>query len=403
MRVMLLDVNYDYSSTGKIVRDLHLGLESNGHLVSCLYGRGIKTNTINVKKISSIIEVGFHAALTRITGLTGIFSPFATKKLIYEIERFKPDLIHFHELHGYYINIFQIINYVKLNKIPVLWTFHCEFMYTGKCGHALECNRWQDKCGNCPQLKKYPKSLVFDQTSFMLDQKKEIFKNWDQFGIVAPSNWLARRIGYSFLGSKDVKTIYNGIDMSVFYPRSKKELRIKHGLKTKYVLLAIAPSLLSDDKGGKWILELASRLIHEDITFIMIGVDNPNLISAPNIIAHSKIKDLDLIAEFYSLSDFTLLTSRKETFSLVCAESLACGTPIIGFDAGAPSEVAPPGFGCFVKYGNIVKLHHTVMESLTNTSDFMHPSECFTFVNNNYSKEQMIDRYISEYKDLLKK
>lgn len=401
MRVLQIDVNYDDSSTGKIVKDLQIGLESYQHQVRCCYGRDTKNSPSNAIKISSNIEVNVHAALTRMTGLTGIYSPVATKRLIAEIEEFKPDIIHLHELHGYYINIYQIIQYLKSRQIPVVWTFHCEFMYTGKCGHAHECNRWQDKCGSCPQLSEYPRSLLLDYTALMLRQKQEAFEDFDLLKIITPSNWLAQRVRQSFLRNKNIDTIYNGIDVEIFRPMEAATLRAKHEIKTSHVLLAIAPNLLSEAKGGEWVLELARRMRKDDVTFIMIGVDDPAAISAPNIIALPRISDKEVIAEYYSLADFTLLTSKKETFSLICAESLACGTPIIGFDAGAPTEVAPPGFGNFVNYGDIDLLHEAVKSALANRPNHKSGTDCFEFAKRNYSKERMIESYMTEYKLLL--
>lgn len=401
MRILQLDVNYDDSSTGKIVKDLQTGLERRQHQVKCCYGRGPNRASLNAAKISLNLEVTIHAALTRITGLTGAFSPLATRSLIAEIEEFKPDVVHLHELHGYYINVYQIVRYLKSHQIPVVWTFHCEFMYTGKCGHAHECNRWQVNCGSCPQLNEYPKSFIFDRTALMLRQKKEIFEDFEHLKIITPSGWLAQRVRQSFLRNSNIDVIYNGIDIDIFRPADATMLRAKHKIKTKHVLLSIAPDLLSEAKGGGWVLALARRMKEDDVTFVMVGVDDPSEITAPNVVAIPKVTDKKTIAQYYSMADFTLLTSKKETFSLVCAESLACGTPIIGFDAGAPNEVAPPGYGHFVKYGNIGDLCDSVKGAFADRSNYKSRMECFEFAKRNYSKEQMVESYLAEYKILL--
>lgn len=401
MRILQVDVNFDDSSTGKIVKDLQEGLEKQGHQVECCYGRDTKKSPSRAIKISSNAEVYVHAALSRVTGFTGVFSPIATINLINQIERFRPDVVHLHELHGYYININQLIGYLKNKGIPVLWTFHCEFMYTGKCGHAYECDRWMMDCGKCPQLGEYPKSIYFDQTSRMLQWKKDVFNEFDKLKIAAPSKWLAQRIGRSFLKNKYITTVYNGIDTAIFKPRDSAGLKVKHDIKTSHILVSVAPNLLSERKGGRWILELARKMEDDDVTFIMIGVEDASVVNIPNVICLPRIDNKVLLSEYYALADFSLLTSKKETFSLVCAESLACGTPIIGFESGAPSEVAPPGYGVFVNYGDIDSLCNEVKSALTNRSAFKTSDQCALFAKENFGKDVMINAYLSEYVGLI--
>ncbi|WP_197457445.1 glycosyltransferase [Crenobacter luteus] len=399
---MQIDVNYDHSSTGMIVKDLQFGLEAKGHQVLVCFGRevaGLKSAAI---RIAPKWEVYAHAALTRLTGWTGNFSPVATRKCIEYIEAFKPDVVHLHELHGYFINYRVLIEYLKRKGMPVVWTFHCEFMYTGKCGYSYDCERWKAECGNCPQVTSYPASLYFDKTHEMLQQKKKMFTDFDRLKIIAPSKWLADRVRQSLLNSKDIGVIYNGIDVeNTFTPQPTEALRKELGIKTKHVLVSIAPDLMSERKGGKWILQLAARLVQDDVTLVMVGVDNPEVVSAPNTIVLPRLGDKQELAKYYSLGDFFLLTSKKETFSLVCAESLACGTPIIGFDAGAPTEVAPPGYGLFVEYGNLDQLQAAVLDALHRRIKFRSGPECTDYAFGMFGKKKMVQSYIAEYEELV--
>ena len=186
MKVLLIDVNCKYSSTGKIVYDLFRKLKVEGHEAAVCYGRGEVIREEGIYKFGLDWETRIHAGLARITGLNGYFSPISTKRLIRFIEKFQPDVIHIHELHAYFVNLKPLINYIKLKKIKVVWTFHCEYMYTGKCGHAYECLNFQKGCGDCPAVKDYPKSLFFDKTRKMLKDKKELLGDLD-FTIVTPS------------------------------------------------------------------------------------------------------------------------------------------------------------------------------------------------------------------------
>ena len=398
MKILILDVNYDHSSTGKIVADLKNGLEAHGHTVLTCYGRDVGLLKSDAVKISSSLEVYGHAALTRITGLTGCFSPFATRKMIELIDKFKPDVVHLHELHGYFININGIVNHLKKKKIPTVWTFHCEFMYTGKCGYSYDCEQWKTECVQCPQLRDYPTSWVFDRTTVMFNEKKQLFKDFDSMQIVTPSHWLADRVRQSFLKNKPINVIYNGIDVErTFVPRDVEDLRKKLNIRSKYVIVTIAPDLMSDRKGGNWVLEVAKTLVSTDITFVMVGVEKPEEILMSNVIAIPRVNDKNLLAQYYSMGDYFLLTSKKETFSLVCAESLACGTPIIGFNSGAPTEVAPAGYGYFVDYGNVEQLSIAIISCLNNPSTFKSRQQCSFYAQSNFSKKTMIDAHIELY------
>src|SRR5690606_29735002 len=144
---------------------------------------------------------------------------------------------------GYYLNIERLVEFLKIEKIPVIWTFHCEFMYTGKCGHAYSCEKWKTECSKCPQLRRYPASLYFDFTQFMHRRKKQMFKDFDNLRIVTPSSWLAERVRLSFLHDKTVSVVYNGIDTTdIFCPVDADCLIDKHELKNKKIILSAAPN-----------------------------------------------------------------------------------------------------------------------------------------------------------------
>ncbi|MGE7957528.1 glycosyltransferase [Pseudomonas sp. NPDC089530] len=399
MRVLLVDVNYQHSSTGKIVHDLKVGLQKKGHDVLVCFGRGVESDASDVEKIASNAEVIAHAGLARLTGLVGYFSPFATRKLIEMVEDFSPDVVHLHELHGYYVNIIDFVGYLKARRIKVVWTFHCEFMYTGRCGHANDCERWKTTCHNCPQLREYPKSLIFDFSKEMQNEKKELFTGFDNITIVTPSTWLADRVSQSFLREKRIEVIYNGIDTELFCIKDYGFLKARHGLKDEMVLLAVAPDLMSEGKGGRWIVELASFFVGQPVKFILIGVSDLTQSFGENVIALPLLTDQAELAAYYSMAALTLLPSKKETFSLVTVESLACGTPVLGFDSGAPVEVAPEGYGHFVEYADMAALKKSLSEFLGGSSSFRNAQECVEFSSKRYSKEKMFESYLRLYAD----
>lgn len=393
-KILIIDVNYKSSSTGKIVYDLHSNLLLDGYSSFVCYGRGKRPDEPNVIRFSSKLEVYIHAFLSRITGLMGYFSFISTRKLLKFIEMYKPDVVHIHELHAYFVNIIPVIEYLKKNNIRTVWTFHCEYMYTGNCGHAFDCNNWMGECGNCPNIRNYPKSLFFDFTRKMFLDKKRAFEGFDNLTIVTPSKWLAGRVQQSFLKDKKLMTIYNGIDTKVFYPRDDRELRKKHSLTTEKILLAVAPNLLSEEKGGNYILKIAGRMENDNVKFILIGVDGTVEKCDDNVIILGRINDQDELAKYYSLADSLLICSKKETFPTVCLESLACGTPIYGFDTGGVKETAPGGLGIFVEYGDVEGLVDAI-----RANEFCEDisSKCAEYAKNHYSKDIMYQKYKELY------
>ncbi len=270
-RILLLDVNCKFSSTGKIVYDLFNYLKKEGREVAVCYGRGELIKEDDIFKFGLDWETKIHAGLARLTGYNGCFSPFSTKRLIRYIENFKPDIIHIHELHAYFVNIKPLIKYIKKRNIKVVSTFHCEYMYTGKCGHAYTCDKYRRVCGKCPAVHEYPKSLFFDKTKQMFLMKKRLFEDLDM-RIVTPSQWLADRVKTSFLKDKPISVIHNGIDTDIFHPVDTSELRTELKIPDDYkIILAVAPGIMSDRKGGQWILKLAELMKDAKYFFVLVG------------------------------------------------------------------------------------------------------------------------------------
>lgn len=396
MKILLIDVNCKNSSTGKIVYDLYQGInKKDGYEATICYGRGPLIKEKNIYKFSSDLEAKIHAFLTRITGLMGYFSPFATRKLIKFIDEYKPDVIHIHELHSYFVNIIPLIKFIKKRNIKTIWTFHCEFMYTGKCGYAYECEKWQRECKNCPQVKEYPKSLFFDFSRKMFKDKKNIMKNFDNLIITTPSEWLEKRVKKSFLKDKEILTIHNGIDTDIFHPTDYEDLKLKHKLNDEKIVLSIAPDILSERKGGRWVLELAKQYKNKNIKFILIGIKDLSEKFDENIIPIGLLSDQKELAKYYSMADLFLICSKRENFPTTCLEASCCGIPIIGFDEGGTKETGLENASNFVQYGDLKKLKENIDEFLYNKS--FDCNEISKKGVKKYSKKNMLNNYIKMY------
>ena len=394
MRILLMDVNCKYSSTGKIVYDLYTKLREKGHEAAIAYGRGPIVDEENIYRFSPQWEVYLHALLTRITGYTSCYSYIATKRAIKYIEKFQPDVVHLHDMHGYFINIVPLIEYLKKTHIKTVWTFHCEFMYTGKCGHSYECEQWKTHCTKCPHLKDYPQSILFDKTKKMFWKKERAFKNFDNLTIVSPSNWLTQRIKQSFFREKEIITIHNGIDTEIFTRQENYNLREEYATVDEKIILAVAPNLMSDNKGGRHILALAKKMQDSKVKFVMVGVTDTSIQVPDNVKLEGLIKDQRKLAEYYSMADVFLICSERENYPTTCIEAAACGVPVVGFDVGGTAETVDSPYGVFVEYGDIDALKNAVDGILAQEN----MKERMLGIRD-YSKERMYFEYEQIYQE----
>jgi glycosyltransferase involved in cell wall biosynthesis len=397
MKVAQVNVVFQKGSTGKIVHDLHTMMQENGHESIVCYGRKKIFTQKGVFKISSEIEAKFHALYARISGYGYSSSYFATRNLIQVLKNEKPDVVHLQCINGYFINIYKLLDFLKKNKIATVLTLHAEFMHTGGCGHAYDCNKWKTGCGACPQLKDATRSLYFDRTAKQWKMMKSSFENFENLKIIAVSEWLKNRAEMSpILAGKEFHVIGNGIDTkNIFKPTSSASLREKYQLKNEKIVLYVSPSFKSLSKGGRFISELAQRLSKENIIFIVVGFDDDESVLPRNIIGVRHTKNQKELAKYYSMADVTVLTSKRETFSMVCAESLACGTPVVGFKAGAPEEIALKQFSEFVDFGDVNKLEKVLLKWLKK--DEKNFKELSKLAHIEYSRELMFEKYLNIY------
>lgn len=401
MRLLLIDVNYRSSSTGEIVYSLYKGIADETNETAVCYGRGKLVKDKNVYKFGIDIETYFHALLARITGFNGCFSFFSTDRLMKYIKKYKPDIIHIHELHAYFVNIKPLLVYIKKNDIPLVWTFHCEYMYTGKCGHSYECMRFETECRDCPALKEYPKSIFFDKTRQMFNTKKEVMRELN-VNIVTPSQWLADRVKLSFLKDKNLEVIYNGVNTDIFYYRDDTDIRNQYQIPAENkVVLYVAPDITNERKGWAWILKLSAAFRNEKITIMLVGSRTAEVRLAHNMMYLGTVEDKNMLANIYSAADVFLLCSKRETYSMTCAESLCCGTPVVGFKSGAPETVFTSEASCFIDYGDIDSLEEQILKILSQTQNKEDKLELSKWACRQYGNNNMIKSYRKLYERVL--
>ena len=402
MLVMQINCVYKKGSTGKITYDIHSELLKRGIESVVCYGRGEKINEPHVYKTCGEGYSKTNHLLSEFTGVMygGCF--FSTNKLIKIIKKEKPDVVHLQCINGYFVNIYRLVSWLKKHDIKTVLTLHAEFMYTANCGHALDCDKWQTGCGHCPRLKQETKSFLIDGTHKSWMKMKKAFDGFnDNLIVTSVSPWLMERAKLSpILNDKKHEVVLNGVNTDVFHFYDTAELRSQMGLNGVKVIFHATPSFddnINNIKGGYHVLKLAEKMLDENVKFVVAGNHPEGLKVPPNVILLGKVSDQELLAKYYSMADVTLLTSKKETFSMVTAESLCCGTPVVGFKAGAPEQISIPEYSSFVDFGDLESLHEEMKKFLAESflkMDIALTSNC------KYAKQTMVQSYIETYKEL---
>jgi putative colanic acid biosynthesis glycosyltransferase len=361
VRILQINSVCGTGSTGRIATDLYKVLEAYGHECVIGFGRGVAPENIKSLKIGSNLNNYLHVFKTRTTDKHGFGSISVTKNFIKKVREFKPDIIHLHNIHGYYINVEVLFNYLKDLEIPIFWTLHDCWAFTGHCSHFdyVNCNKWETSCFKCPQKKEYPASL-WDNSKFNFQKKKELFCSVKNMTIITPSKWLAELTRKSFLGKYPVKVINNGIDLGEFKPIASN-FRANFNLQDKFVILGVA-NHWNDLKGLNTFLELSEKL-NKSYQIVLVGVSEKQKKKLPrNIIGITKTNNVIELAEIYSASNVFINPTLQDTFPTTNIESIACGTPVITFNTGGSVEILDSKTGVVIERGNISTLITVIKE-----------------------------------------
>lgn len=356
MRVLQINSVCGVGSTGRIATDLYKVLEEQGHECLIAYGRGTAPEGINSYKIGTNLDNYLHVARTRLLDQHGYGSKKATIELVKKIKEYNPDVIHLHNLHGYYLNLEVLFNYLAESNKPVIWTLHDCWAFTGHCAHFdyIGCDKWKDECNNCPQKKEYPSSNFLDNSKLNFNKKKELFTSLQNMKIITPSKWLAKLVQESFLGKYNVEVINNGIDLNVFKP-TPSDFRQKYYLEKKKIILGVA-SVWTERKGLSTFIELSAKL-NEDYQIVLVGITEKQKNDLPvNIIGITRTNNIKELAEIYTAADVFVNPTLEDNFPTVNLEALACGTPVITYDTGGSPEIVNIECGAVVRQDNLDEL-----------------------------------------------
>lgn len=399
MKILQINSVVNYGSTGRIAEEIGQTLIESGGESYIAYGRFPRESQSQTIRIGGNWNMRMHGLYTRIFDRHGLASGNATKKLIRQIDAIKPDIIHLHNLHGYYLNYKILFHYLAKINIPIVWTLHDCWAYTGHCSHYTyaQCNRWKEECYQCPNKKDYPQSLCIDRSKQNFRDKETAFCSVQKMVLVPVSNWLAGEVRQSFLQDYPIQVIHNGIDLDVFKPYpSVKE---KYGIKDKFLILGVA-NIWSERKGLNDFINLSKQL-PTDSVILLVGLSDKQLQQLPiNIIGLKRTENVKELAELYASADVFVNPTWEDNFPTTNIEALACGTPVITYRTGGSVEAVTPETGFIVEQGDIAGLVNAIQTIKANKKR-TYAQVCRERALSCFDKKDKYAEYIQLYKNII--
>ncbi|SDN44385.1 methyltransferase, FkbM family [Desulfonauticus submarinus] len=329
----------------------------------------------------------------------------STNQISNILEVKEADILHFHWIAGT-VNLAKEVDFLKTKKI--VWTLHDMNPFTGGCHYSNGCEKYKEMCGKCPLLGSDREQ---DISRKIWEQKREIYKQLD-ITVVAPSKWLAECAKNSSLFKNyPVHIIPYGLPLDTFKPYDKNKLRNLVNIKRNdFVVLFGADSISNKRKGIKFLLD---TLVHlkalqkkESIVLAVFG-RNTEVVSQLGfpVISFGYVEDESQLAQIYSLADVTIVPSLEDNLPNIVLESLACGTPVVGFEVGGIPDMIKHKYNGFLappksSEGLLEGILWAIAQKKYNQNII---NNCREFCKKNFSLDLQANRYKKLYDDILKK
>ena len=399
MKLVQINFSHNVGSTGKIAEQIGELAIARGWESYILSGRQINTSKLQSIRINNRLELLWHIFFTHFADMDGLCSYFATKRLVKQLKKLSPNIVHLHVIHESYINYPVLFKYLKEANIPVVWTFHDCWALTGHCPHFdyIGCDKWKTECHNCPCSKNYKKLEFFIRARYNHQLKKQYFASLDKLTIVPVSVWLEGLVRQSFLSSKNICTIKNGIDLQVFKP-SPSNIRERLNAMGSFVVMGCAGNW-GKMKGEDDFIEIARR--HPDWRFIMVGIPQSKLYALPqNVHGVPFTNGQQELAEYYSIADVFVNPTYQDTYPTTNLEAIACGTPVITYNSGGSPETIDSHCGISVERGDIDALDKAIIH-IQKLGKKYYSDACIIRAKEHFDKNQKYQEYLTLYSRLL--
>lgn len=402
-RLLQINVSANAGSTGKIAEQIGIEAMQSGFDSYVAYGKRANASKSYLIKIGSKYDLYNHVIQSRLFDNHGLASKRATKLFLKQVDEINPNIIHLHNIHDYYLNYQLLFEYLKTRNIPVIWTLHDCWPFTGHCAHFdyLNCGKWKDHCENCPGLKTYPKSLLLDRSSNNYDAKKKAFTSVsNQLVLVPVSNWIEGFVKQSFFKDCRIQTIHNGIDIELFKPVANVlGIRNKYNLGQEQKLILGVASPWSERKGLNDFLKMRGQL-GDDYLIVLVGLSREQIKGLPEgIVGIERTENQRELAALYSAANVFVNPTYEDNYPTTDIEALACGCPIVVYNTGGVPEAVTPRTGLVIGKGDINNLIESVMK-LSKGGEAIR-RRCREWALDNCDSSIINKRYIELYNSLL--
>lgn len=394
------------TSTGRIMQEIGELAIQKGWKSYIAYSRGrdgVKPCRSELLPVGNRSSVAWHGVMTRLFDRHGLASDGATRTFVQEIEKLKPDVIHIHNIHGYFLNYRILFDYLSRCGIPVVWTIHDCWLYTGHCYYYsfAQCDKWKTGCGQCPQKKEFPASFFADRSARNFVDKCRAFTSMphDKLTIVPVSEWIRGEMQHSFLKEYNFRVIHNGINLEVFDVYDAEAVRSRYNLQGKHILLGVA-SIWSREKGLHDFIELA-RLLKEDERIVLVGIKPEEKKLLPdNVIGIARTENIRQLAELYAAADAFVNPTWQDNYPTVNLEAIACGTPVVTYRTGGSIETVTEKTGFIVEQGDVRGLMEAVRR-IEQKGKSQYREVCREYALAHFRKEDRYADYFSLYEELI--
>ena len=401
-KLLQINITANWGSHGKIAENIGSMVIENGWESHIAYGRWYNESKSHLYHIGNMTDESIHGIASRIFDNHGLMSVRATKKLIEHIQKVDPDIIHLHNIHGYYLNYPLLFEYLSSCSKPIVWTLHDCWAFTGHCAHYMfaDCKKWQSECNKCPLLSNYPTSVLFDRSKKNYLQKKRSFLSVDNLTLVPVSKWLEGELHQSFFKTKYIHLIQNGIDIQRFAPNKQAESVIsKYNIpQNKKLILGVASNWYR--KGLDDFIAL-SDLLPNDYHIVLVGVCKTDKQRMPSTItAIERTEYTEELVALYSACHVLLNPTWEDNFPTINLEAMACGTPVITYNTGGSSEVVTKETGFVIERGDIKSALSAIKDICNHQKEF-YKAPCRNNIVSRFSDKTMLKHYMELYQSIL--
>jgi glycosyltransferase involved in cell wall biosynthesis len=400
VKLLQINASVNTGSTGRISEEIGRLTLADGDQSIIAYGYKSNSSRSETLKIGNHFHILWHGLKSRLLDLHGFGSVMSTRGFIEKLKKIDPDIIHLHNIHGYYLNVEVLFNYLNKSDKPVVWTLHDCWPFTGHCSHfeAVNCFKWEMECQKCPNLKGYPKSWILDNSKNNYRIKKKLFTGHKNLTIVTPSDWLAKHVRKSFLKACPVEVIHNGIDLSVFRPTEKDSILSKYKIQAPGYILGIA-NIWTKRKGLDDFYELRG-MISREIQIVLVGLSRAQMKNLPaGIIGIARTENVEELATLYSAASVFVNPTYVDNFPSTNLESIACGTPVITYNTGGSPEAIDEDTGFVVEKGDLPGVSAAISLVL-NKNRKSYTAICRQRAERYFDKNERFEDYLSLYRRL---